>query len=166
MMQIHFSLFLSEFGDTLISKSKSILLKIEETVNQLIGQRSYVGQRQMMQVVIEIRQAPKKFYLFNILDKKQSHLKCFPGAPYGKESTFNVGDMGSIPGSGRSTGEGNGYPVQYFYLEEPMDRGAQQGYNPWGHKEPGTIEKWEGKIDCFSITILFWFFHLLQLLPL
>ena len=33
MMQIHFSLFLSEFGDTLISKSKSILLKIEETVN-------------------------------------------------------------------------------------------------------------------------------------
>ena len=41
-----------------------------------------------------------------------------------------------------------------------MDGGARQGYNPWGHKEPDTIEKWEGKTDCFSITILFWFFHL------
>ena len=34
-----------------------------------------------------------------------------------------------------------------------MDRGAQQGYNPWGHKESDTIEKWEGKTDYFSITI-------------
>ena len=36
----------------------------------------------------------------------------------------NAGDTGSIPGSGRSPGEGNGNPFQYFYLEDPMDRGS------------------------------------------
>ena len=44
----------------------------------------------------------------------------------GKESACNAGDLGSIPGSGRSPGEGSGYPLQYFCLEDPMDRGAWQ----------------------------------------
>ena len=44
----------------------------------------------------------------------------------GKESACNAGDLGLIPGSGRSPGEGNGNPLQYFYLENPMDRGAWQ----------------------------------------
>ena len=48
----------------------------------------------------------------------------FPGGSDGKESTRNVGDPGSIPGSGRSPGEGNGYPLQYSCLENSMDRGA------------------------------------------
>ena len=48
----------------------------------------------------------------------------FPGGPAGKESTCNEGDMGSIPGVGRSPGEGNGNPLQYSYLEDPMDGGA------------------------------------------
>ena len=43
-----------------------------------------------------------------------------------KESACNVGDVGSIPGSGRSSGEGNGNPLQYSLLENPMDRGAWQ----------------------------------------
>ena len=42
----------------------------------------------------------------------------------GKESTCNAGDLGLIPGSGRSPGEGNGNPLQYSCLENPMDRGA------------------------------------------
>ena len=42
----------------------------------------------------------------------------------GKESTCNEGDVGSIPGSGRCPGEGNGNPLQYSCLENPMDRGA------------------------------------------
>ena len=42
----------------------------------------------------------------------------------GKESACNVGDLGSIPGSGRSPGEGNGYPLQYSGLGNPMDIGA------------------------------------------
>ena len=39
----------------------------------------------------------------------------------GKASAYNVGDLGSIPGSGRSPGEGNGTPLQYSCLENPMD---------------------------------------------
>ena len=42
----------------------------------------------------------------------------------GKASVYNVGDPGSIPGSGRSAGEGNVNPLQYYCLENPMDRGA------------------------------------------
>ena len=48
----------------------------------------------------------------------------FPGGSEGKASAYNVGDLGSIPVSGRSSGEGNGNPLQYSYLENPMDRGA------------------------------------------
>ena len=50
----------------------------------------------------------------------------FPGGLGGKESTCNAGDPGSIPGLGRSPGEGNGNPTQYSYLENPMDRGSWQ----------------------------------------
>ena len=42
----------------------------------------------------------------------------------GKESACQAGDLGSIPGSGRSSGEGNGNPLKYSCLENPMDRGA------------------------------------------
>ena len=50
----------------------------------------------------------------------------FPGGSNGKASAYKVGDLGSIPGLGRSSGEGNGNPLQYSYLENPMDRGAWQ----------------------------------------
>ena len=46
---------------------------------------------------------------------------CFPGGSVGKESTHSVGNLGLIPGLGRSPGEGNGYPLQYSGLEDPMD---------------------------------------------
>jgi len=48
----------------------------------------------------------------------------FPHGSDGKESACNVGDLGLIPGLGRSPGEGNGNPLQYSCLENPMDRGA------------------------------------------
>ena len=48
----------------------------------------------------------------------------FPGGSDGKESAHNAGDSGSIPGSKRCPGEGNGYPLQYSYLEDSMDRGT------------------------------------------
>ena len=51
---------------------------------------------------------------------------CFPGGSDGKESICNSGVLGSIPGSGRFPGEGNGDPLQYSCLENPMDRGAWQ----------------------------------------
>ena len=48
----------------------------------------------------------------------------FPPGSDGKESSYNAGDLGLIPGSGGSPGEENSYPLQYSYLENPMDRGA------------------------------------------
>ena len=48
----------------------------------------------------------------------------FSGGSDGKESAYKAGDLGAIPGSGRSPGEGNGYPVQCSCLENSMDRGA------------------------------------------
>ena len=52
------------------------------------------------------------------------HYLGFPGGSDGKESACNVGAHGSIPGSGRSPGEGNGYSLQYSWLENSMNRGA------------------------------------------
>ena len=48
----------------------------------------------------------------------------FPGGSDGKASVYNAGDLGLIPGSGRSPGEGNGNPLQYYCLENLPDRGA------------------------------------------
>ena len=48
----------------------------------------------------------------------------FPGGSDSKVSAYNAGDLGSVPGSGRSPGEGNGKPLRYFCLENPMDGGA------------------------------------------
>jgi len=57
----------------------------------------------------------------------------FSDSSVGKESACNAGDPGSIPGSGRSPGEGNGYPLQYSGLENSVD-------SPWGRKELDMIE--------------------------
>ena len=48
----------------------------------------------------------------------------FPGSSDGKKSALNAGDLGLIHGLGRSPGEENGYPLQYSFLEDSMDRGA------------------------------------------
>ena len=53
----------------------------------------------------------------------------FPGGSAGKESAYNAGDAGSIPGSGRSPGGGNGNPLQYNCLGNPMNR-----------EEPGWVQ--------------------------
>ena len=59
----------------------------------------------------------------------------FPGGSDGKESACNAGDLGSIPGSGRSPEGGNGYPLQHCCLENPPGQKSLVGYSPWGHKE-------------------------------
>ena len=55
----------------------------------------------------------------------------FPGGLDGKESACNPGNQGSIPGSGRSPGEGNGNPLQHCFLENSMDRGGWQATIHW-----------------------------------
>ena len=56
-----------------------------------------------------------------------TYMSLIPGVSDSEESVCNAGDLGSIPESGRSPGEGNGYPLQYSCLENSMDRGAWQG---------------------------------------
>ena len=66
----------------------------------------------------------------------------FPDGSAGKESACSAGDMedaGSIPGSGRFPGEGNGNPLQYSCPENPMDRGAW--WAPRGRKELDMTEQ-------------------------
>ena len=65
----------------------------------------------------------------------------FPGGSDGKASVYDAGDPGSIPGLGRSLGEGNGTPLQYYCLENPMDQRSLVGYSLWGRQESDTTER-------------------------
>ena len=60
----------------------------------------------------------------------------FPGGSEDKASACNAGDLGLIPRLGRSPGEGNGNPLQYSCLENPMDQGA------WRAIVPGVAKGW------------------------
>ena len=64
-----------------------------------------------------------------------------PGVSAGKASAYNAGDLGSIPGSGRFPGEGNGNPLQYSCLEKFRGWRNLVGYSPWGRKESETTER-------------------------
>ena len=82
----------------------------------------------------------------------------FPWWLSGKESAYNVGDLGSVPESGRSFGEGNDYPLQNSCLENPMDRGTWQATLftlakafPWTRSRLrtwGLGERTKGLKDC------------------
>ena len=72
----------------------------------------------------------------------------FPGGSEGKASACNAGDLDSIPGSGRSPGEGNGNPLQYSCLENSMDRGA------WWATVHGVAKSRTGLSDFISQVML------------
>ena len=59
-----------------------------------------------------------------LINISSPHIYCFPGGSEVKASAWNAGDLSSIPGSGRSPGEGKGYPLQDSGLENAMDGGA------------------------------------------
>ena len=65
----------------------------------------------------------------------------FPGGSDGKESACNAGDLGLIPGLGRSPGGGHGNPLQYSCLENPHGQRRLAGYSPWGRKESDMTEQ-------------------------
>ena len=79
--------------------------------------------------------------------------KGLPGGSAGKESTCNVGDLGSTPGLGRSPGGGKGYPLAVFWPGE-----FHGLFSPWGHKESDTTEQLSlqfSSIQLFSRVQLF-----------
>ena len=65
----------------------------------------------------------------------------FSGGSDGKEPTCSAGDLGSIPGLGRSPGGGHGNPLQYSCLENPHGQRSLEGYSPQGLKESDTAER-------------------------
>ena len=69
----------------------------------------------------------------------------FPGGSEVKASASNTGDLGSIPGLGRSPGEGNGNPLQYSCLENPMDVGA------WEAAVHGVAKSWTRLSDLTNL---------------
>ena len=72
---------------------------------------------------------------------------CFPGGSDGKASSCSVGDLGLIPGLGRSPGKGNGNSIQYCCLGNPMDRGA------WQTTVLGVTKSWTRLRD-FTFTFI------------
>ena len=64
----------------------------------------------------------------------------FPGGSDGKASVYNVRDPGSSPGLGRSPGEGNGNPLQYYLPGKSHGQRSLVGYRLWGRKELDTTE--------------------------
>ena len=70
-----------------------------------------------------------------------SVFKGFPGGSDGKESAFNVGDLDSLPGLGRSPGGGHGNPLQYSGLENPYGQRSLVGYSPRGRKKSDRTEQ-------------------------
>ena len=72
--------------------------------------------------------------------KTQLQEALFPGGSAVKYLPANAGDLSSVPGLGRSPGEGNGNPHQYSCLENPHGQRSLAGYSPWGHKESDTTE--------------------------
>ena len=73
--------------------------------------------------------------VFSVCIGYQTHVG-FPGGSHGEESACSAGDLGLIPGLGRSPREGNGYPIQYSCLEKSMDRGA------WWATVHGIAKSW------------------------
>ena len=76
------------------------------------------------------------------------YLKGFPGGSEVKESAWNVGDPGSIPGSGRSPAEGNGQPTPVLLPRKFHGWRSLVGYSPWGRKESDTTERLHFPYTC------------------
>ena len=125
---------------------KGLLMKVEEE-SEKVGLKPNIQKMKIMasgpitswQIEGETVETVADFILWGskiIADGDCSHeiKRCnFPGGSEVKASASNVGDQGSIPGSGRSPGKGNGTPLQYSCLENPMDGGTWLGYSPWVH---------------------------------
>ena len=91
----------------------------------------------------------------------------FPGGSDSEESACNARGLGSVPGSIRSPGEGNGNPLQYSCLKNSMDRGAWQAPVLEGHKESDMTEHFSLTHSLMHILISFSdFYHVLFSLPM
>ena len=121
----------------------------------LISAPCRVGLQMLREITLEklgeqgmpLMKTPPKFkspYLPEHLDKFPLS-SSFSSGSDGKESACNAGDLGSVPGLGRFPGEGNGYPLQYSFWENPVDRGA------WWAAVHGVVKRWTQLSD-YNLT--------------
>ena len=104
---------------------KSLLMKLKEE-SEKVGLKLNIQKTKIMascpitswQIDGETMETGRNF----ILRSSKIMALLFPGGSDGKASAYNAGDLSSIPGSGRSPGDGNGSPLQYSCLENPTDR--------------------------------------------
>ena len=79
-----------------------------------------------------------------------------------KESAYNAGDLGLIPGLGKSPGGQHSNPLQYFSLENPHGQRSLMGYSPWGSKELDATEQLSAtQHNVIYIPIFMLYYHLL-----
>ena len=114
----------------------------------MLSTETYFGSKDTNR--LKVKGWKKIFHVNGNLKNRSGYVDIvFPRSSVGKESACNAGDSGLIPGSGRSPGEGNGNPLQYSCLENPMDGGAH-GWrshgglaccDSWGRKESDTTER-------------------------
>ena len=107
----------STLKTSLVAQTVKGLPTMRETRVQSLGQEDLLekGMAAYSSILASRTSHPKK---------ELKEILGFPGGSEVKASACNAGDMGSIPGSGRSPKEGNGNPLQYSCLENPMDRGT------------------------------------------
>ena len=94
---------------------------------------------------------------------------CFSGGSDGKESTCNAGNLGSIPGLGRSPGEGHSNPLQYSCLENPCGQRSLAGYSPSGYKELDMTDRLSTAQQPLVeniVSLIYPLIHEIYLLPL
>ena len=96
-----------------------------------------------LQLSQSLMQKKKNIYIYRMLWSGLG----YPSGSDGEESTCNARDMGSIPGLGRSPGEGNGSPLQYSCLGDPMDRGAWRATVHGVTKESDTTERLSNNLE-------------------
>ena len=101
---------------SLVAQTVKRLPTMQETRVQSLGQEDLLEKGMATHSSILASPAPQK--------RGSKKYLGFPGGSDGKAPAFNVGDLDSIPGPGKSPGEGNGNPLQYSCLENPMDAEA------------------------------------------
>ena len=100
------------------------------------------------ELVLKRRKKKKKTHYY----RNESVVDCFPGGSDGKESTCSAGDLGLIPGLGRSPGGEQGNPLQCSCLENPHGQRSLIGYSPWGCRELNMTERLS-TVDCLISKI-------------
>ena len=123
---------------------------------------------------------PKKDRLSEWIQKQDSYICCLQethlktrdtwkwlaGKRYGEDnSKWSAGDLGLIPGSGRSFGEGRGNPVQYSCLKNRCGQKSPAGYSPWGHRELAQSWTQLERLSTHTVHHLHQFFFFFQQWP-